>query len=114
MDDMDLDLVDSANDIYYRGEMIQPKKLRVQSMTTPIHEGYGVYLRYWNGASFSYYDVTPYVDFAAEQSETTLELGTRARYHPKNARPHRFNRRRIRRQQRNLYIAAQYAASVGN
>lgn len=110
--DLDLNLVDTANEVYYRGSAIHPQKLRVQAMTTPIVEGYGVYLRRSDGAGgfLTPYDLTPFVDF--EEGDTTFELGTHKRFHRANARPRRFNRRRIRRQQRRLYVLGKYLQKV--
>lgn len=109
--DQQLGLVDTANEVYYRGSAIHPLKLRVQAMTTPIQEGYGVYLRYWDGAAFALLDLTPYVEW--EDDLTTIELGTRSRFHPRNARPRRFNRRRVRRMHARNYRIQQYLAAVG-
>ena len=104
--DLDLGLTDTANEVYYRGAVIHPKKVRVHAVTTPIREGYGVYLRYWNGSAFAMYDLTPYV--AWEEGDTSYELGTRARLHRQNARPRRINRRKIRRDARQMYLLDQY------
>lgn len=100
----------SGDEVYYRGEVIHPTEARVRSMTTPIQDGYGVYLRYWSGAAFSYYDLTPFVEF--EDDVTTLELGSRRRLHRKNVRPRRINRQRFLRRQRQYYRAAVYASTV--
>jgi hypothetical protein len=104
--DQELGLTDSANEVYYRGVAIRPQKLRVQAMTSPIRQGYGVYLRYWTGAAFAYYDLSPYVEY--EEGPVTLELGTRDRFHRKNARPQRINRRSYRQQFRDHYRLARY------
>lgn len=106
--DLDLDLVDTANEVYYRGSAIHPVSLRVQRMTCPIQDGMGVYLRRWTGAAFELYDLTPYVDF--EDNATTIELGTRRRFSPNNPRPKRINRRRTMRAARKLYKLREYLA----
>ena len=108
--DQELGLVDTANEAYYRGSVIHPQKLRVHGWTTPILEGYGVYLRRWTGAAFDYYDLTPYVEF--EEDDTTLDLGTRARFHRRGARPKPFNKRRLRRQARRRWKLKKYFDSV--
>lgn len=106
--DQSLGLTNTAGDeVYYRGEAIHPTELRVWSWTTPIQEGYGVYLRRWTGAAFDYYDLTPYVEF--EEDTTTLELGKRnRRLHRKNARPRRINVRAMRARARLHYRWARY------
>lgn len=104
--DQDLGLVDTANEVYYRGSAIHPKKLRVEAMSTPILDGYGVYVDTDDGLV----DLTPYVDF--EEGETTLELGTKSRFHRMNARPRRFNKKRVRNEARRLYMISKYVQSV--
>lgn len=55
-------LNDTANQITYRGETISPIKLRLKSVTWPIEQGMGVYLRQ-TGATPSYVDLTQWVAF---------------------------------------------------
>lgn len=109
--DLDLGLTDTTNEVYYRGTAIHPTTLRVQAIDTPILEGYGVYLRTWDGAAFDLVDLTPYVDF--EEGDTTVELGTRNRFHRPNARPRRFNKKKVKRQARRMYMVQQYLQRVG-
>lgn len=67
----------AANELYYRGEAIRPEKHQIDQWTVPLHEGYGKYLRYWNGSSWSYYDLTDWVE--DEAGPTTLLIGYRER-----------------------------------
>lgn len=89
--DLDQKLYDTTKEVYYRGEALHPTTGRVDQMTTPIQEGYGVYLRYWTGAAFAYYRLTPYVEF--EEGPTTLKLNHRDRFPASPARAGRVNRR---------------------
>jgi hypothetical protein len=106
--DIDLDLIDTANEIYYRGSAIHPVKLRVQRMTCPIQEGMGVYLRRWTGAAFELYDLTPYVDF--EVDTTTVELGTRRQFSPHKPRARKINRKQTKKDARAIYKLRQFFA----
>ena len=80
---------DLAKSVQYQGEVIHPDQSQVQQWTTPIQEGYGVYLRYWNGAAMAYYDLTELVDW--ELDVTTLKLGHRDRFAPE-ASPRRMSK----------------------
>ena len=63
-------------EVTYQGQVVNPEKIRVTSITWPIKTGYGVYLRRLRSASSSlveYVDLTPYVSF--ETAGTTLEVG---------------------------------------
>lgn len=104
-------MVDTSNEVYYRGEVTHPLELRVQAIQTPVLDGYGVYLRYWNGSAFALYDLTPYVE--PEEDTTVIDLGTRSRFHRKNARPRRIDRRRIFVRERRNYLLAQYLQKAG-
>jgi hypothetical protein len=104
--DQALALIDTANQVYYRGSAIHPQKLRVQGWDTPILEGYGVYLRRWTGSAFDYVDLSDYVEW--EEGSTTVDLGTRARFHRRNARPQRINKQLLRRKARDHYRWARY------
>jgi hypothetical protein len=76
----DAQIQDLTKSVQFQGEVIHPEVVRVNEWTTPIQEGYGVYLRYWNGASMTYYDLTEWVDW--ELDDTTLKLGHRDRFAP--------------------------------
>ena len=73
----DARLHDTANEVTYNGEVLNPIKLRLQSMTWPIEEGMGVYFRYYDGATATYVDLTPHVVW--EDAETTLDVGAAGR-----------------------------------
>lgn len=107
--DLELGLVDTANEVYYQGEALHPKKERVEAMTCPILDGYGVYLRLWDGAAFHYHDLSDFVMW--EDGPTTLELGVRAYLRRRRPRPDRFNRRRFRRQYRRFFLISKYVQS---
>lgn len=73
--DLEAGIVDLAQQIFYRGEFINPALLRVLSLSDPNEAGKGYYIRP-NGASIAgtdYIDITPYV--APEQPGATLEVG---------------------------------------
>lgn len=55
-------LVDPANQVMFRGDLIQPVKMRVISQTYPIESGMGVYVRR-SGSPATYIDVTRWVKF---------------------------------------------------
>lgn len=76
--DEDSRIVDTANSVQYQGEVIHPKKSRVEQWQTPIQEGYGVYLRYYNGSSMAFYDLTEWV--AWEDDFTSMQVGHRDRF----------------------------------
>jgi hypothetical protein len=65
-------LVDTANQILYRGEVAFPLKVRVTSMSSPIEAGSGVYIRS-NAASPEYIDVTDHM--AWEPPGAFLDVG---------------------------------------
>ena len=65
-----------SRDIYeiaFRGQQINPIKVRVVGISFPIQTGMGVYFRSYNGSTTTYTDLTPYVSF--ETGDTQLELG---------------------------------------
>ena len=70
--DLNAGLVDSANQITYRGELISPILLRVMALTWPVEQGCGVYLRK-SGATPTYLDITSYV--AWESGDVQWEVG---------------------------------------
>lgn len=63
-------LTDTANQVFYRGRVLNPMSLRVFSYTWPIQGGMGVYFRDKNGA---YTDLTDYMVF--EQGATSFQVG---------------------------------------
>lgn len=110
--DPDTKIIDTANEVYYRGEAIRPDKGLVQQWTTPIQEDYGVYLRYWDGAAMAYYDLTNWV--AVESEPTRILVGHRDRFAPKMAARtlSKLKKKRIR--QRALADARQNALATQN
>lgn len=70
-------VVDPANQIQFRGELIAPLKMRVLSLSWPIQRGMGVYARR-SGATPVYTDLTDFVEF--ESDEVSWELGTAVRF----------------------------------
>jgi hypothetical protein len=92
--DVDQNLVTAANEVYYRGETTHPSTGRVDEMETPILNGYGVFLRYWTGAAFAYYRLTPYVEW--EEGPTTVRVNYRDRFPLGRVRPRRVTPRQRR------------------
>lgn len=72
--DPDAGLVDTANEITFRGQRLNPIKLRVTEATWPITSGNTVAYRDKNGV---WTDLTDYVQF--ESGDTTLVVGAFAR-----------------------------------
>lgn len=72
--DSDAGLVDQANQIYYRGQLLFPVKLRVQGYTWPVERGMGVYYRDKNGV---YTDLTDWVEW--ESPGSSIDMGASAR-----------------------------------
>lgn len=68
--DPDIGVVDTANEIMFRGQRMYPMKLRLTEMTWPIVDGMGVAFRDMDG---NWFDLTPYVE--PENGETTLTVG---------------------------------------
>lgn len=103
--DPDTKILNTANEVYYRGEAIRPDKGTVQQWSTPVRRGYGVYLRYFSsiGGAATYYDLTNWVEF--EDGPTSVLVGHRDRFAPKMAARtmSKLKKKRVRR-------AAQYAA----
>lgn len=56
------ELVDTANQIVYRGDVISPIKLRVHGLSWPLERGVGVYARR-SGATPTYTDLTDWVQW---------------------------------------------------
>ena len=72
--DVDQGLVDTANQVQFRGEVVFPALARIVGHTTPIYDGYGVYSYRSDGAGgMEFYDLTDYVAF--EDGSTKLEVG---------------------------------------
>lgn len=116
--DPDTKIIDTANEVYYRGEAIRPDKGIVQQWTTPIQEDYGVYLRYWNGASMTYYDLTNWVEF--ESGPTRIQVGHRDRFAPKMAArtlsqvdKRKIRRRALRAARQNLLATTNVHRRIG-
>lgn len=68
--DPDVGVVDTANEIFFRGERMYPMRLRLTEMTWPITEQMGVAFRDMGG---NWFDLTPYV--VPETGETSLVVG---------------------------------------
>ena len=102
--------------IYYRGEVTMPANGRVDEMTAPCDEGYGYYLRYWNGQeNFEIIDLTRYV--IPEDGPVELKINQRSRF-PVRAKPRKITRRqrqrwlRYARRQRDLERLEDYYQRV--
>lgn len=65
-------LVDASNPVEFRGEAIFPATVRLLSITWPIEQGYGVYVR-TNSVTPTWIDVTPWV--AWETGDTSWTVG---------------------------------------
>lgn len=72
--DPQIGLVNTANQVQYRGSLLQPVSARVLAMTQPIERGMGVYVRYHDGTAISYVDLSDYIEWDGPGG--TLELGT--------------------------------------
>jgi hypothetical protein len=68
--DPEIDLVDGANEVVFRGKRINPMKLRLTEMTWPVSGKFSVGYRDWNG---QWFDLTDYVQ--PETGESTLVVG---------------------------------------
>ena len=74
--DNETDAAAESRDIYeisFRGQQINPVKVRVVGLSFPISTGMGVYYRKFDGTNVTYTDLTPYVSF--ENGDTQVELG---------------------------------------
>jgi hypothetical protein len=105
--DLDENITGSTH-VYYRGESTNPTTGRVDEMTTPIQPGYGVWLRYYDGANFQFYRLTEHVEF--EQAPTVLKIGHRDKFPLAKVRPRPLTRR----QRRSHYTRARLAAFYDN
>lgn len=72
-----LDLVDTANRVTFRGVDMFPQLVRVYGCRWPVRAGMGVYVRSDLGASTTWTDLTPWVEW--ESGDATLEIGYPAR-----------------------------------
>lgn len=71
--DADSGLIDSANQVRWRGQIIQPEKLRVSSLTWPVMQGMGVYARL-STSPVTVLDLSPWVQ--SESGETRWEVAS--------------------------------------
>lgn len=67
-------LVDTANEVFYRGSVLHPIILRVYAYNWPIQRPMGVYYRDKDGA---YTDLSEHVEY--EDGATTYEVGAKSR-----------------------------------
>lgn len=74
--DPELGLVDTANEVYYRGETIHPVKLRCYGVTWPVQQGMGVYFRSPTVAG-EITDLTDYIDW--DTGYTEIDVGAQIR-----------------------------------
>lgn len=65
--------VNPTNPVIFRGQVTFPIQTRVVGMTWPIRRGMGVYLRRQDGATVTWTDLTPYVQW--EDGATRLDVG---------------------------------------
>lgn len=73
--DPDSGLIDTANQLQYRGELIRPVIVRVHGYTWPVRQGMGVYYRRQTGASTSTnLDLTEWVEY--ESGPVRLDVGS--------------------------------------
>jgi hypothetical protein len=104
--DLGRKLIDTANEIYYRGEAIHPDVGRVDEMTVPSYEGNGHYLRCWDGVSaFEWIDLTERV--VPEGGPVELRINQRDRFDIR-ARRHHMSKR----DSRQAFIDAHWAAQL--
>lgn len=69
-----LGIVNTSNQVQYRGEVTFPEQVRVLGMDWPLQEGMGVYHYRWNGSGMELAeDLTPWVAF--ETGTTSIEVG---------------------------------------
>ncbi len=67
---------DSLYEVAYRGQIINPEKIRITGITWPIKSGYGVYLRKVASTEpyrVEYIDLTDYISW--ERGQTQLDIG---------------------------------------
>jgi len=66
----------SLHEVAYRGQIINPEKIRITGITWPVKDGYGVYLRKVRTTApyrVEYIDLTDYVSW--ESGNTQLDIG---------------------------------------
>lgn len=74
--DLDEGLYDQTNAIQFRGELIYPVLLRVEEVVWPLEPGMSVHLdNRHQGGGLDVTDLTRYVDFDSDGSETTVVVG---------------------------------------
>lgn len=113
LDDVDLGLTDTDNEVYFRGEVRHPASGRVDEMTAPFVDGNGMYLRYWTGATYDWVDLSR--EFVGEEPGVELKINQRSRI-GRRARPGRVSprqRRAIRRLARRQARLIRYLEAVG-
>lgn len=108
-------VIDNSYEVPFRGETIHPKRLRVVSWEAPVTAEMGVYMLVWNTgtSAFDVVDLTPYV--VPEETTTSLELSTTARYHRRRPHQRRLTRRQARRIARHIHqmdLIADYVRAV--
>lgn len=69
--DQDAGVVDTANQVWFRGELIAPLKMRLHGITWPVEQGMGVYIRNADGTVF---DISDWVKW--ETGDTRWEVST--------------------------------------
>lgn len=77
--DLEAGILDTANQITYRGETISPALVRCTLMTWPLEQGLGVYIRS-NAASPTLIDITPFVQWEAPGAQIDVSDWTPAAY----------------------------------
>jgi hypothetical protein len=92
--DLDLGLTGGSGQVYYRGDAIHPKAVRVEQMAVPAYAGGGHYLRYYDGSAFQWADVTNYV--VPEDGPVRLLMNKRTRWPIPRARGRALTRRQRR------------------
>jgi hypothetical protein len=75
--DPEAGLVDTANEIRFRGEVLNPKAIRLLGATWPVVEGMGIYYRRQYAGGLDWIDLTDHVIF--EEGATQLEVGSNPR-----------------------------------
>lgn len=76
--DVENGLVDPANQILFGGGMIHPVSARVVSVTFPIEDGMGVFIRQHDGTAATYTDISDYVEY--EPAGVRMEVSTAAQF----------------------------------
>lgn len=73
--DPDTGVVDTANQVQFRGITILPAKVRITGLTWPLEPGMGVYYRDSDG---SYKELHRYIAWESEPSSTILDVGVQS------------------------------------